>query len=256
MNIDRSRDPIKRLNSTKPKKYALKQIPDSIQDFFLSEFSLQKSTLLPNGNIVSMYKDTNTLLLTRIEEKNCVTVEYPTDSSNSWRIQYPFLYSFEDNSLYIYNIDDRTYDEYDFEEPERGSIFEMSNTNNYCFLFDDRQVMVLYPTGKFNRLVCWVRTEPNRDPLVYDLKGCKRMLLPKEKMCKIQTSSDSQETQLLIADNDSFQIWNVETSTLIFESEELSDHFFGIYWSGTYVLAWFVDKLRLYQNFLKGKKFI
>lgn len=74
---------------------------------------------------MTRYKKTNSVVLSHIEEKNFITVEYPADSNLEWKVSFPLLLSFEETSLYVYNIEKNSYEEYicpleEEEEEETG----------------------------------------------------------------------------------------------------------------------------------------
>ena len=61
---------------------------------------------------MTRYKKTNSIVISHIEEKKYVTVEYPSDSVSEWQVQYPLLVSFDSSSLYVYHIEKNSYEEY------------------------------------------------------------------------------------------------------------------------------------------------
>lgn len=62
--------------------------------------------------VVTRYKKTNTVLVSHIEERENITVQCPSDSEAEWTIEYPFLICYDGVSLYMYNIERNSFEEF------------------------------------------------------------------------------------------------------------------------------------------------
>lgn len=106
-----------------------------------------------------------------------------------------------------------------------------------------------------NSLYVWQRNQPNLPPKFYMFQS-PRVLNPNETLCKLM---DNQ--RVLIAENDSFQVWDINTQvilrirlshsflkqSLLYESPVFPDHFFGTQLRGDFVITWCKSNLKIHH---------
>lgn len=132
----------------------------------------------------------------------------------------------------------------------------------YVVLFDSETVIAIRGRKVGVELVAWQRSQPNMIPITVLLKS-KRRLNPRRSLCFLRGILSFCQvlirlgSKLLIGDYTMFQIWELNTNTLLFESEpHPSETFKAIYWcqESSFVVTW--DKLMLTVWNLSGMPFV
>jgi hypothetical protein len=197
----------------------MKHIPETLKDFFLADYPLEESELLPQGYVITRYQNTNSVVVSHIEEKRCIqwtnrlqidnkkdmTVEYPSaESLANWKCVFPYLVAFEDSSLFVYNIERNLLEEYKSpvaeNEPEDIKlrtwrkkqtirIKSFGEHLQYVAFANADSLFVIIHQKQGNVLKVWQKTSPNT-PKEAVLNGQNR-LVPRSNLSYLRGTKGS-----------------------------------------------------------------
>lgn len=87
-----------------------------------------------------------------------------------------------------------------------------------------------------NIIISWQRNQPNTLPTAVALDYGQLKLVPREEMCFLRgwkvckTMCLNKGSKLVLGDYFGFQVWNVSTYTLLFESEMFAEKSYKLHW--------------------------